>query len=648
MIRLRTIAKRSAAGAGAIITLPLVATAAYAYNEYRSTPEDQISKHHTIHSLYYQSLTNLIMSKLGSYAINQFHNDCQNAKDVNEKLLLKLLDRCKDTAYGKDHAFQDISSREEFTERHPITTHDHYQPYIDRVYNGEENVMFPEKPRMIGTTSGTSGSHKQIPVPALQRSVFFTKGIAITFDALQRGVTHPTNPSLKWPNLQKSCKLMIEPQFTYTPNTNIMVGPNSSRPKDNKSLLKLYTTPEVAFEVQSENELLFLHALYALMDENLGFIEANFCNRILNFFVVLEDHWDTLVDVIENGSLPKELDIAEDVKKELNSALRPDPDRAMKLRKIKQDHDQSLIERKNGDNQKDDDDSTSYKPSLARRIWPNLHTILGSETGAFQIYGKELRRRYIGQDVAIYSPLYAATEGLIGVNPNIDGKEYVLHPEAMFYEFYPIDDTDEEDVIDPSKTLCIEQLTPGKEYEVIITNLTGLYRYRFGDVVRCVGYHHEAPIIEVAYRKGQFLNASGERTSEETFYKSLSKTASEDWGTTIKDYTTVEYFLEGDRKPRYVVFVELIDSSTDNHVERALTKKEKMQLDTELGIQNETYKVLRNIGRLQPIEVITVRSGTFELIRQEMISNGVGATQIKQPRVTRSETSIKILERGKI
>eukprot|EP00956_Cyclotella_meneghiniana_P044205 scaffold306998_cov96-Cyclotella_meneghiniana.AAC.1 len=361
-----------------------------------------------------------------------------------------------------------------------------------------------------------------------------------------------------------------------------MVGPNSSRPKDNKSLLKLYTTPEVAFEVQSENELLFLHALYALMDENLGFIEANFCNRILNFFVVLEDHWDTLVDVIENGSLPKELDIAEDVKKELNSALRPDPDRAMKLRKIKQDHDQSLIERKNGDNQKDDDDSTSYKPSLARRIWPNLHTILGSETGAFQIYGKELRRRYIGQDVAIYSPLYAATEGLIGVNPNIDGKEYVLHPEAMFYEFYPIDDTDEEDVIDPSKTLCIEQLTPGKEYEVIITNLTGLYRYRFGDVVRCVGYHHEAPIIEVAYRKGQFLNASGERTSEETFYKSLSKTASEDWGTTIKDYTTVEYFLEGDRKPRYVVFVELIDSSTDNHVERALTKKEKMQLDTEL------------------------------------------------------------------
>ena len=188
---------------------------------------------------------------------------------------------------------------------------------------------------------------------------------------------------------------MIEPQFTYTPNSNVMVGPNSSRPKDNKSLLKLYTTPEVAFEVQSENELLFLHALYALMDENLGFIEANFCNRILNFFVVLEDHWDTLVEVIETGSLPKDLKIAENVKKELDSALIPDPDRARALRRIKQDHERSLIAKKGGDA---DGDGASHEPSFARRIWPNLHTILGSETGTFQIYGKELRRQYIGQD----------------------------------------------------------------------------------------------------------------------------------------------------------------------------------------------------------------------------------------------------------
>ena len=122
-----------------------------------------------------------------------------------------------------------------------------------------------------------------------------------------------------------------------------------------------------------------------------------------------------------------------------------------------------------------------------------------------------------------------------------------------------------------------------------------------------------------------------------------------DWGLTLKDYTTVEYFLEGNRKPRYIVFVELTDGTNRSQpFERLLTKKEKMQLDKALGIENKTYKVLRNIGRLQPIEVITLRSGTFEKVRQEMISSGVGATQIKQPRVTRNEKLIKILEDGKI
>ena len=41
-----------------------------------------------------------------------------------------------------------------------------------------------------------------------------------------------------------------------------------------------------------------------------------------------------------------------------------------------------------------------------------------------------------------YSPLYAATEGFIGVNiwPMEDQRRYLLHPKAMFFEFIPIDD----------------------------------------------------------------------------------------------------------------------------------------------------------------------------------------------------------------
>lgn len=276
-----------------------------------------------------------------------------------------------------------------------------------------------------------------------------------------------------------------------------------------------------------------------------------------------------------------------------------------------------------------------------------MHTILASETGTFQIYGQKLREQFIGKDVTIYSPIYAATEGLIGVNPHIDNQTFVLHPEAMFYEFYPIESQNPHlDEVDPEKTLFIEQLEPGKEYEIIITNLTGLYRYRFGDVVRCVDYEKEAPIIEFAYRKGQFLNASGERTSEETFYRALSSTVENDWKLKLKEYTTVEYFLQGSRKPRYVLYVELAGEK-NVAIERSLTKKEKYQLDEALCRNNISYRALRKNGRLYPIEAFVVKKGTFEKVRQQIILTGVSPTQIKQPRVTRHDALVKTLETSK-
>lgn len=347
----RRFAKNVAKTTGVIVATPILASLGYASFEYATTPKDQISLHHTPYSIYYQSITNLFMSKLGSYAKKNYDKVCENAAKENEELLLRLLDRCKDTVYGKDFNLGEIKSREEFVKKHPITTHDHYESYIERVYNGEENIMFPDRPRMIGTTSGTSGSQKMIPVPGLQRSVFFTKGIALTFDALCNGVKHGSNPNFHYPNLQKSCKLMHEPNFTYTDN-NIKVGPNSSSPKDNKGLLELYTTPGVAFDVQNEKELMFLHVLFALLDSNLGFIEANFANRVWNFFVLLEEEWPILMESIERGHLPSDLNIDPNIRKQLNQKLRANKHRALELKRIKKDHDEN-----------------KSSTSLARKIW---------------------------------------------------------------------------------------------------------------------------------------------------------------------------------------------------------------------------------------------------------------------------------------
>lgn len=44
------------------------------------------------------------------------------------------------------------------------------------------------------------------------------------------------------------------------------------------------------------------------------------------------------------------------------------------------------------------------------------------------------------------------------------------------------------------------QVEKGEEYELVITNASGFYRYRFGDIVKVVDFYHQCPVIEFKHR----------------------------------------------------------------------------------------------------------------------------------------------------
>ena len=89
-----------------------------------------------------------------------------------------------------------------------------------------------------------------------------------------------------------------------------------------------------------------------------------------------------------------------------------------------------------------------------KRVWPNLNLILAVDSGSFEIY-KKLMKRY-SQYIPTYSPLYGATEGLLGLNidPLVEEREYLLIPRAMFFEFIPEENADEEQ----PKTLLMDEV----------------------------------------------------------------------------------------------------------------------------------------------------------------------------------------------
>jgi len=87
-----------------------------------------------------------------------------NPIETQEKVFKNLISEATETAFGKDHDFISINTYEDFVKRVPIRDYEDLKPYVDRVVNGEENVLWKGKPLYFAKTSGTTSGAKYIPL----------------------------------------------------------------------------------------------------------------------------------------------------------------------------------------------------------------------------------------------------------------------------------------------------------------------------------------------------------------------------------------------------------------------------------------------------------------------------------------------------
>jgi hypothetical protein len=88
----------------------------------------------------------------------------QNPIAAQQKVFQELLAFAKDTHFGKDHQFAKIKSFEDFSTQVPIRDYEDLRPYVDRVVEGEGNVLWKGKPVYFAKTSGTTSGAKYIPI----------------------------------------------------------------------------------------------------------------------------------------------------------------------------------------------------------------------------------------------------------------------------------------------------------------------------------------------------------------------------------------------------------------------------------------------------------------------------------------------------
>jgi hypothetical protein len=84
--------------------------------------------------------------------------------ETQKKVFNHLIQKGSTTVFGKDHSFTQIASFDDFAKQIPIRDYEQLRPYVDRVVDGELDILWPGKPIYFAKTSGTTSGAKYIPI----------------------------------------------------------------------------------------------------------------------------------------------------------------------------------------------------------------------------------------------------------------------------------------------------------------------------------------------------------------------------------------------------------------------------------------------------------------------------------------------------
>lgn len=110
------------------------------------------------------SLKSLAAKIFARRVVSRIHTWAHHPERTQEKVFRTLIEKAQNTQFGQEHRFGTISSHAEFVNNVPIRDYEDLKPYIERVLEGERNVLWPGTPLYFAKTSGTTSGAKYIPL----------------------------------------------------------------------------------------------------------------------------------------------------------------------------------------------------------------------------------------------------------------------------------------------------------------------------------------------------------------------------------------------------------------------------------------------------------------------------------------------------
>lgn len=370
---------------------------------------------------------------------NRLEDITYNPMRSQEEFVMRMMRENAQTEFGQAHNFKNIHTLDDFKRYIPLTTYDDYASYIERISNGERNVL------TAYLTEHLSPFNKYKRLPQSRWSVQscydynFSLGfcLAANHGLLNNGMTL---------NLVDSHVEQLPSGVTVGKLLGRLLG------KRDFDYDQVYAIPLEVANASEEYDILYLQALYALRQEYISIAICDHYEKMLELLRYIEKHWPKLAEDIERG----------------NAHIVPDPKRADAVREIMEPH--------------------HIGTRIVRLLWPKLQCIMVNDVDRLSA-SFELLRTYCGSNVHFVFTGIGTPEGTFSTALNLDDPQTVLIPDSVFYEFKP------KEANSYQTLLTLDQLEIGRSYELVVTTLAGLYRYKTYKHFMVVGRYHDTPTV---------------------------------------------------------------------------------------------------------------------------------------------------------
>jgi len=513
----------------------------------------------------------------------------EQATDDPERMQLKVLrvimNSHRETDFGREHRFEEISSFETFRKHVPFTDYDALLPYIETQDSTGKQALNPDRPALYNVTSGTTGAAKYIPIRA--RTLQDLRRIQQLFMLFQ----HRADDRAFSGKIIAIAGAGIE---GYR-NSGIPYGSASgvlyaSMPR---LIRDRYVLPPEVFSIEDYELKYYVILRLALAEREVTYLGTANPSTVLRLLELLQVHRDRLLRDIEQGTISD----SDGKDLQLNTAImvrcRPNAERAETLRRVLDDN----------------------PPCLLSAIWPHL-SMLSTWTGGSCGIALGTVRKKLAPNVTVMGLGLMASELTVTVPMSAAGDAGLPTFWTNVFEFK------EREACEAGETNCLglHELEQSRQYYLFVTTPSGLFRYAMNDIVEVTGFFRKTPLLRFVQKGAGITSITGEKLHECQLIDAVHQLESD-----VEAETTFFLAVADEEAAQYRLFIEWQKPPAQESEEAMLSDR----LDQLLRAANLEYAAKRDSGRLQPIAVVPLQPGSGERFKCHELGRGRREAQFK-------------------